>query len=96
MSIYASSSTVTQQTTPRIVVDPATVQEGWILVWDESEGVFIAQPAATDDSGQLISLRGILSVEEYDSQDHTNPVSENVPLALSVGFDYELHAFAFA
>ena len=74
MSIYASSSTVTQQTTPRIVVDPATVQEGWILVWDEEQGVFLAQPAVSDDSGQLISLRGILSVEECDS--NGDPVAD--------------------
>jgi hypothetical protein len=42
MAIYASSSTITQQTTPQIKVDPATVQQGWTLQWNDTEGYFEA------------------------------------------------------
>lgn len=43
MAIYASTSTITTQTVPLIIVDPATVKDEYFLIWDESIGAFVAK-----------------------------------------------------
>ena len=44
MAIYASSSTITTQTTPLIQVDLDTVQDDYVLQWDATLGVFVSGP----------------------------------------------------
>lgn len=44
MAIYASSSTITTQTTPLIQVDLETVQNDYVLQWDATQGVFVSGP----------------------------------------------------
>jgi len=43
MAIFASTSTITTQTVPLIVVDPATIDDRYLLRWDASVGAFTAQ-----------------------------------------------------
>jgi hypothetical protein len=43
MAIFASTSTITTQTVPLIIVDPATITQDYLLVWDETVGAFIAK-----------------------------------------------------
>lgn len=44
MAIFASTSTITTQTVPLIIVDPATVTHDYFLMWDSNVGAFTAQP----------------------------------------------------
>ncbi len=43
MAIFASTSTITTQTVPLIIVDPATITKDYLLVWDEDVGAFVAR-----------------------------------------------------
>lgn len=49
MAIYASTSTITTQTVPLIVIDPATIDDNYLLRWDASVGAFTAQEIAFPD-----------------------------------------------
>lgn len=43
MAIFASTSTITTQTVPLIIVNPATITDEYVLTWDSSVGAFVAQ-----------------------------------------------------
>ena len=43
MAIFASTSTITTQTVPLIIVDPATITQDYLLVWDSNVGAFVAK-----------------------------------------------------
>ena len=43
MAIFASTSTITTQTVPLIIVDPATITQDYLLVWDATVGAFVAK-----------------------------------------------------
>lgn len=61
MAIYASSSTITTQTTPLIEVDLDAIQRDWILSWNSDKGLFTAGPASIsgDGSGTYSSIEGL-------------------------------------
>ena len=76
MAIYASTSTITTQTVPLIIVDPATVQDEYFLIWDSSIGAFVAKPFEyiidldTDTfSGFLGTINGGTGQGSYDDGD---------------------------
>lgn len=79
MAIFASSSTITTQTVPLIIVDPATINENYFLVWDAAVGAFVAKIpditnfnidlSSANVTGVLPPEKGGLGVTEYDKGD---------------------------
>lgn len=76
MAIYASTSTITTQTVPLIIVDPATVQDEYFLIWDESVGAFVAKQFeyiidldSDEFSGSLPTINGGTGQSSYNNGD---------------------------
>jgi hypothetical protein len=67
MAIYANLSTITTQTIPLIIVDPATVTADQVLQWDTTLGAFIAKAFTIPDNSVFdfskLNFIGELSVE---------------------------------
>lgn len=76
MAIYASTSTITTQTVPLIMVDPSSVQDEYFLIWDDSVGAFVAKPFEyvidldTDQfDGVLPPVYGGTGIDNYNDGD---------------------------
>jgi hypothetical protein len=64
MAIYASTSTITTQTVPLIIVDPATVQDEYFLIWNSSVGAFVASPFSYTIDLDVDSITGFLDTDK--------------------------------
>lgn len=76
MAIYASTSTITTQTVPLIIVDPATVKDEYFLIWDESIGAFVSKAfeyiidiSSNEIDGILNTKNGGTGFSTYDDGD---------------------------
>jgi hypothetical protein len=96
MAIYASTSTITTQTVPLIIVDPATVQDKYWLRWDASIGAFIPEIMRLTDIEvvdlESSNIEGILPVDKggtgldsYNSGDILYANSEGLLETLQIG-----------
>ena len=97
MAIYASTSTITTQTVPLIIVDPATISDRYLLRWDASVGAFTAQEIEFPDyftinlegdniQGVLPASKGGTGLGSYNPGDILY-ANENGELSqLSIGF----------
>lgn len=54
MAIYANLSTITAQTIPLIIINPATVAENQLLLWDSSLGSFVARTFTIPENSRII------------------------------------------
>ena len=67
MAIFASTSTITTQTVPLIIVDPATITQDYLLVWDATVGAFIAKIPDFPNFYNIdiggTNINGVLSIE---------------------------------
>lgn len=67
MAIFASTSTITTQTVPLIIVDPATITQDYLLVWDSTVGAFIAKIPDFPNFYNIdiggTNINGVLSIE---------------------------------
>lgn len=80
MAIFASTSTITTQTVPLIIVDPATITKDYLLVWDENVGAFVARIpefpdfynidiSASNITGVLKPVNGGTGISDYSIGD---------------------------
>lgn len=67
MAIYANLSTITTQTIPLIIVDPATITADQVLQWDATQGAFVARVFTIPENSVFdfskLNFIGELSVE---------------------------------
>jgi hypothetical protein len=93
MAIFASTSTITTQTVPLIIVDPATITQDYLLVWDATVGAFIAKIpdfpnfynidiGGTNITGVLPIANGGTGLSEYNKGDmlYANEVGGEIVL----------------
>lgn len=96
MAIFASLSTITTQTTPLIKIDPATVNDSYLLVWDSQEGAFVAKQIPLPDSfsvdlennnliGTLPADKGGTGIDNYADGDLLYGNNDDTLSKLSIG-----------
>jgi len=99
MAIYASTSTITTQTVPLIIVDPSTVSDEYFLIYDSSVGAFVAQKFKLPENyeidfnkvdivGTLSPVNGGTGISNYNKGDllYGNEVDGDIVLdKLTIG-----------